>query len=41
MTVKYYTDEFYKLNIRSIHIDDEVARYLDGLRTSYKMKSIL
>lgn len=34
MIVKDYTEEFYKLDIRSEHIDDEVekvARYLNGL----------
>jgi hypothetical protein len=35
MTVKEYTEEFYRLNIKAGHreIDDEkVARYLNGLR---------
>jgi hypothetical protein len=35
MTVKEYTEEFYRVNIRAGHreIDDEkVARYLNGLR---------
>ena len=37
MSVKEYTKEFYKLDIRFGHVDDEaekVARYLNGLRTS-------
>ena len=37
MTVKDYTKEFYKLDIRFGHIDDEVENvvgYLNGLRTS-------
>lgn len=35
MTVKDYTEEFYRLDIRSGHVDDEfkkIARYLNGLR---------
>jgi hypothetical protein len=35
MTVKEYTEEFYKLNIRASHResnDEKVARYLNGLR---------
>ena len=35
MTVKEYTEEFYKVNIRSGHIEDtleRVARYINGLR---------
>ena len=35
MTVKEYTEEFYKLNIRAGHResdDEKVARYLNGLR---------
>ena len=39
MSVKYYTEEFYKLDIRSRHVDDEVdkvARYLNGLRFSFQ-----
>jgi hypothetical protein len=35
MTVKEYTKEFYKLNIRAGHResnDEKVARYLNGLR---------
>jgi hypothetical protein len=35
MTVKKYTEEFYKLNIREGHResdDEKVARYLNGLR---------
>ena len=34
MTVKEYTKEFYRLDIRSRHVDDDVnkiARYLNGL----------
>ena len=34
-SVKDYTEEFYRLDIRSGHVDDEVdkvARYLKGLR---------
>lgn len=37
MTIKDYIDEFYNLDIRSRHVDDEVekvSRYLNGLRTS-------
>ena len=36
MTVKEYTKEFYRLDIRSGHVDDDVekiARYLNGLRS--------
>jgi hypothetical protein len=35
MTVKEYTEEFYKLNIRVGHResnDEKVARYMNGLR---------
>ena len=35
MTVKEYTEEFYKLNIRAGHResdDEQVARYMNGLR---------
>jgi hypothetical protein len=35
MTVKEYTEEFYKLNIRESHResnDEKVARYMNGLR---------
>ena len=35
MTVKEYTEEFYKINIRAGHResdDEKVARYLNGLR---------
>ena len=35
MTVKEYTEEFYRLNIRAGHQesdDEKVARYLNGLR---------
>ena len=36
MTVKEYTEEFYRLDIRFGHVDDEVekvARYLNGMRS--------
>jgi len=36
MTVREYTEEFYKVNIRSRHIEDtpeRVARYINGLRS--------
>ena len=36
MIVKEYTGEFYRLDIRYGHVDDEVekvARYLNGLRS--------
>jgi hypothetical protein len=35
MTVKEYTKEFYRLNIRAGHVEDDVekfARYINGLR---------
>jgi hypothetical protein len=35
MSVKEYTEEFYKLNIRGFHIEEnpeKVARYINGLR---------
>ena len=35
MTIKEYTEEFYKLSIRSSHVEDDlekVARYINGLR---------
>ena len=35
MTMKEYTEEFYRLDIRSGHVDDDVekiARYINGLR---------
>jgi hypothetical protein len=35
MTVKEYTEEFYKLNIRASHLesdDEKVAKYMNGLR---------
>jgi hypothetical protein len=35
MTVKEYTEEFYRLNIRASHResnDEKVARYMNGLR---------
>ena len=42
MTVKEYTEEFNRLDIRSRHVDDDVekiARYINGLRSGkYKMK---
>ena len=37
--MKDYTEEFYRLDIRSRHVDDEiekVARYLNGLRYGIK-----
>ena len=36
MTVKEYTKEFYRLDIRSRHVDDDVekiTRYINGLRS--------
>ena len=36
MTVKEYTEEFYRLDIRSRHVDDDVekiVRYINGLRS--------
>ena len=36
MSVKYYTKELYRLDIRSRHVDDEVKkieRHLNGLRS--------
>ena len=36
MTLKEYTEELYRLDIRSRHVDDDVekiARYLNGLRS--------
>lgn len=36
MTMKEYTKEFYRLDIRSSHVDDDVekiARYINGLRS--------
>ena len=36
MTVKEYTEEFYKLDIKSRHVDDDVekiTRYINGLRS--------
>ena len=36
MIVKEYTEEFYTLDIRSRHVDDDVekiARYINGLRS--------
>ena len=35
MTVREFTEEFYKMNIRSVHIEDtpeKVARYVNSLR---------
>ena len=35
MSVKEYTEEFYRLNIRTGHVEDDlekVARYINGLR---------
>ena len=40
MTVKEYTKEFYGLDIRSRHVDDDVekiARYINGLRYGWKV----
>lgn len=37
--MKEYIEEFYKLDIRSGHVDDEVekvARYINGLRASFQ-----
>jgi hypothetical protein len=38
MTVKEYTEEFYRLNIRASHheSDEKVARYMNGLRYEIK-----
>ncbi|MDF3675367.1 hypothetical protein, partial [Enterobacter hormaechei] len=39
MTMKEYTEEFYRLYIRSRHVDDDVekiARYINGLRSGIK-----
>ena len=36
MIVKEYIEEFYRLDIRSRHVDDDVekiARYINGLRS--------
>ena len=36
MNVKEYTEEFYRLDIRSRHVDDDVekiSRYINGLRS--------
>ena len=33
MIVKEYTKEFYRLDIRSRHLDDDVERYIYGLRS--------
>ena len=36
MTVKEYTEEFYRLDIRSGHVDgdvEKIARYINGLRS--------
>ena len=42
VTVKEYTKEFYRLDIKCGHVDDDVekiARYINGLRSGiYKMK---
>ena len=45
MTVKEYTEEFYKLNIRAGHResdDEKVARYMNGLRydIQYEMSMV-
>jgi hypothetical protein len=39
MTVKEYTEEFYKLNIRAGHQErdnEKVARYMNGLRYDFQ-----
>ena len=46
MTVKEYTDEFYKLNIRVGHResdDEKVARYMNGLLydIQYEMRMMI
>ena len=44
MTVKEYIEEFYRLDIKSGHVDEDVekiARYINGLRSEFKMKSVL
>ena len=36
MSVKEYTEEFYRSDIKSRHVDDDVekiARYMNGLRS--------
>ena len=33
MSVKDYTEEFYRVDIRSQHIDHKIARYLNGLKS--------
>ena len=41
MSVKDYIEEFYRLDIRSIHVDDEiekVVRYPNGLRFWIQMQ---
>ena len=41
MTVKDYTEEFYRLDIRSRHVDDDVekiSRYINGLRSRIQDK---
>ena len=39
MTVKEYTEEFYKINIRAGHHesnDEKVSRYMNGLRYEFQ-----
>ena len=41
MTVKEYTEEFYKVSVRAGQvqdIDEKVARYVNGLRMDIKMR---
>ena len=41
MSVKEYTMEFYRLDIRFEHVDDEVekvARYENGWRSEFRMR---
>ena len=44
MSVKEYTEEFYRLNIRIGHVEDDlekVARYINGLRYEIQDEIIL
>ena len=44
VTMKEYTEEFYKLNIRAGHVEDDVekvARYINGLRYDIQDEIIL
>jgi uncharacterized protein YjbK len=44
MTVKEYTEEFYRLNIRVGHIEEDVekvARYINGLRYEIQYEIII